>query len=86
MSELISTKDVVTRKPHQCFGCARQFPVGTSMRKDFVADDKPFTAYLCETCQEVVSSMSWTDSYGLGDLRQDAEEIEQKAKQDGGAE
>lgn len=86
MNELISTKDVVTRKPHRCFGCAREFPSGISMRKDFVADYKPFTAYLCGTCRQVVENMDWNDSYGLGDLRQDAEEIEQKAKQDGGAE
>ena len=86
MSELISTKDVVTRKPHRCFGCAREFPFRTKMQKDFIVDGKPFTSYLCETCQEVVSKWAYDEEFGYGDLREDAEELERKHEQDGGAE
>ena len=49
MSEVISTKVVKTRKPHVCFGCGREFPAGTEMRKDFVVDVKAFSCYLCGT-------------------------------------
>ena len=76
MSEVISTKVVKTRKPHVCFGCGREFPAGTEMRKDFVVDVKAFSCYLCETCEKITYKMDYDDEFGYGELREEALELE----------
>lgn len=76
MSRLISYKIVKTRKPHFCFGCAREFPAGTSMEYDTVVDGEIFNIYICSTCQEIINHMEYGDLYGYSDLREDALELE----------
>lgn len=76
MSEVISTKYVKTRKPHICFGCGREFPKGTEMRKDFVVDTTAWSCYLCETCEKITYKMNYDDEFGYGELREEALEME----------
>lgn len=83
MSYIVTQKEVITRKEHKCFGCARNFPRNTKMLRETVKDDIIFTAYLCKTCQEVMNERSG-DEFCEGDLYELAIEAEQILK--GGAE
>ena len=76
MSELISSKIVKTRKPHFCFGCAREFPKETKMQYNTVKDDEIFNTYICPTCLEVINNMEYGDEFCYGDLKEDALELE----------
>ena len=77
MSEILSSKIVKTRTAHNCFGCAREFPIGTKMLKEGVLDsNKVFSCYLCETCQTIVGNMRYNDEFGYGDLKEEALETE----------
>lgn len=79
MAEVIGQKTVKTRKDHVCFGCGRKFPSGTSMERSCVIDDRPWTCYLCPTCQKIAASMKYGDEFGFGELREEA------IRKDGGA-
>ena len=75
MSYIITHKEITTRKEHKCFGCARNIPRNTKMLRQTVKDDIIFTAYLCKTCQDVMSERSG-DDFGEGDLYELAIEAE----------
>lgn len=75
MSYIIRYKEVITRKEHKCFGCARKFPRNTKMLREAVKDDIIFTVYFCQTCQEVMCEMS-DEEFCEGDLYESAIEIE----------
>lgn len=70
MSEILSSKDVVTRKPHKCFGCNKIYPVKTSMCRQAIQDcGTVFTSYLCDTCEEVIArTFECGDEFGEGEL------------------
>lgn len=80
MSNVISAKWVKTRKPHRCFGCAREFPAGSEMRFDVYVDDRISNAYLCETCIEVIQEYGNDLGFEFcyGDLKDDALEWEEE--------
>jgi len=40
-----------SRKPHQCSGCERVFPIGTKLHYQRIADDCLYTVWTCETCE-----------------------------------
>lgn len=47
----MSTKRVRTRKPHRCWGCARQVPVGTDIECYTSASEGSITStYWCDRC------------------------------------
>ena len=75
MSYIISHKEIITRKEHKCFGCARKFPRNTKMLREAVKDDIVFTAYICQTCQEIMYDISFDDFFE-GDLYETAVKIE----------
>ena len=70
MSTLISEKRVKTRKPHRCFGCAKEYPKGSWMCRFSVADcGTVWASYKCEVCEEYeVRFLSDGDFYGYGDF------------------
>ena len=70
MSTLISEKWVKTRKPHKCFGCAKEYPKGSYMSRSSVTDcGTVWESYLCEVCQEYAAqNIDRYDSYGYGEL------------------
>ena len=79
MSYIITSKEVITRKEHKCFGCARKFPRNTKMLRETVKDDEIFTAYLCSTCQEIAYERSG-EEFCEGDLYELAVEAEAALK------
>lgn len=46
------------------------------MERSCVFDGKPWTCYLCKSCQKASTELSWQDEYGFGELRERALEIE----------
>lgn len=72
MSEVIAHKYVKTRKPHKCFGCAREFSKGSILKREAVADDRTvFTAYMCPSCEDYLQSGDFTgDEFCFGDLKE----------------
>lgn len=77
MSKILSTRESTIRKDRCCFGCAREFPKGTKMFVEAIADGgSVWSCYLCRTCKEIVSHLAWDDEFGFGDLRDDALELE----------
>ena len=80
MSDALSVKEVKTRKAHRCFGCGRSFPPGTEMEVTAVAEDGfVWSCYLCDTCREVARNLDPDESFGPGDLLEDALELEGKS-------
>ena len=80
MSDVLSIKEVKTRKSHRCYGCGRSFPPGTVMEVSAVAEDGTvWCCYMCNTCREIEKSLDPDESFGWGDLLQDALELEGKS-------
>ncbi len=50
----IDSKEVKTRKDHQCFGCLEIIPVGTTMNRSTFASDNDgiWTNYQCAECDQ----------------------------------
>ncbi len=57
MCQVLSSKMVKTRKPHRCFGCTRQVPVGTHILRVVSVDQgEASSAYWCSVCDRAVSN------------------------------
>ena len=77
--DVLGRKIVLTRKPHVCFGCGREFSKGTKMERSCVVDCRTArTDYLCITCVDITSRMRWGDEFGFSELREEALERERK--------
>lgn len=51
MTEVLTDKQVKTRKPHKCWGCLKKFPSGTTMRVVVSVDrDGINQFYFCQHC------------------------------------
>jgi len=70
MSTRLFEKWVKTRKPHNCYGCANEYPKGTYMYRISQLDGETvWGCYLCEVCQEYEARyVDCYDYYGYGDL------------------
>ena len=56
---ILSEKTVTTRKPHSCFACFRDFPVGSKLVYQSNIIDGDFGAiYVCETCHTLFKKAS----------------------------
>jgi hypothetical protein len=53
--EQVKSIDVLTRKPHTCFACLREYPSGTEMRYEVWADNGIVASYYCSTCVKILS-------------------------------
>ena len=53
----LGAKVVKTRKPHDCWGCANEYPAGNKMTAVTIADDRIATFYWCEECQLILDSL-----------------------------
>lgn len=58
--EIISDKDVKTRKAHKCFLCNRKFEPGTQMNCHVNIYDNINRVYSCKTCKELMSD-NWIE-------------------------
>jgi hypothetical protein len=68
---VISEHNVITRKPHHCFGCTREYPVGTKMNYIVNVDDVISGSYWCEICENYMDKQIphlYDDGIFYGDL------------------
>lgn len=66
----LKNKIVRTRKEHQCWGCAIEYPKGTIMRVCVDTESKIENVYWCKTCQEYCARyMHPEDDLSLGEIR-----------------
>lgn len=63
----LKQKKVKTRKPHNCFGCAKKFPAGSKMVYNVAVDNGDFSyAYWCETCGNIMDQLeNWEREDGI---------------------
>ena len=71
----ISAKTVKIRKPHHCWGCTKEFPVGTELLAVTSEDGgKLSTVYWCITCDGWLlnhrNEWSEADGFECGDMLQ----------------
>ena len=87
MADILRWKTVKTRKPHLCWGCQKEYSVGTAMVHASYADGGTvFDCYWCETCQEYMHQhFEAGDECGEGEIYEnDPEEWERiRAEQEG---
>ena len=62
---IISNKDIKTRKPHTCWGCAIEYPKGTTMQCIVDTEGGIEAYYWCKTCQEVIEQSNTTEDDGI---------------------
>jgi len=78
---VIASKKVITRKPHKCWGCAREFPKGSTLDRVTCTDGEVImSAYWCEICQEWLTEYDDGEGVEFGTLRgdEDWEKIKQE--------
>jgi len=80
---MFESQEVVTRKPHRCWGCNRVLPGGTKMQRQ--VDDEAGTlhaTYWCLTCVEVagIDESYYGDGCGLGEVRENEPEEWEKVR------
>ncbi len=69
--DILVSKDVITKKEHNCWGCGRKFPKGSKLTFVKGVDSGEFaSAYWCQTCNEYWNrNMSYDDEIGYGELK-----------------
>ena len=73
----LTLKVVKIRKPHNCWGCTKEFPIGTEMTNSVTVDQGEFSStYWCEECVEIMNDLEdWNDDgFLFGELRRNYEE------------
>lgn len=70
MADVLSWKTVSIRKPHRCFGCAKEYvPPLNMVRAAYVDSGSVSTEYWCKTCEEYMSRyFEYGDETGYGEL------------------
>ncbi len=72
---IISEKKVKTRKPHNCWGCKQQIPIGTLTQTVTSIDGASMsTVYWCDKCQafmDTLDSYDMQDGFDYGELSED---------------
>ncbi|MDO9527620.1 MAG: hypothetical protein Q7J27_00500 [Syntrophales bacterium] len=54
--DILQTKKIKTRKPHQCLTCLRKFEAGTEMiTQTIVNNRKIYVIWYCETCDQLTA-------------------------------
>ena len=70
--DTLSQKTVKTKKPHHCWGCAKEFPTGTELLKSVSVDQGEFSSsYWCKACEEIMDDLEdWQkeDGFTYGEL------------------
>jgi hypothetical protein len=67
----LSEKLVKTRTEHQCWGCAKTFPAGSTMWSVAGIDGDFYRCYWCETCTKVLDGLEYwqkEDGFAMGDI------------------
>jgi len=51
VATVLDTKHVITKKPHECWGCGGTIPIGRKVERQSQADEgRVFSVYTCEIC------------------------------------
>ena len=70
---VISSKKVKIRKPHNCWGCTTLYEPPAEMEVSVSVDGGTImSAYWCESCQEIMDNMDsfdLQDGFDYGELR-----------------
>lgn len=70
MNQIISHKLVKTRKPHHCWGCAKEFPPKSSLWRCVSKQEEITRTYWCDSCQDVIDEdPDSVESCYFGDFR-----------------
>ncbi len=68
----LSFNIVKTRKPHNCWGCAKQYPKGSLLTKSVTVDQGEFSsAYWCKECNAYLDILEYwqtEDGFAYGEL------------------
>lgn len=92
MSDFWNTKDVVTKKPHRCEGCLKEFPAGSKLEYNAGKWNGEMNSYyLCSPCRSFIDendSVSDTlrdEGFAAGDIgewrkEREEEEAEHQAR------
>lgn len=71
MMECLSQRFVTTRKPHRCWGCMQEFPVGSRMEAVVSVDDCISRVYWCQQCHDYVQALEYwqcEDGFSFGEI------------------
>ena len=67
---ILDVRQVVTRKPHRCWGCGRRFPPGSSLQRVTDVEHGQFSRlYWCDVCREILAKYHHGDGFEMGDLK-----------------
>jgi len=70
----LSLKTVKIRKPHKCWGCTKEFSIGTEMIKSVSVDQGEFSSvYWCKECNDFLKTVEgWQteDGFAYGELKE----------------
>jgi hypothetical protein len=71
MTDTLINKQVTTRKPHHCWGCAREFPVGSVLQYTESVDAGEFgRSYWCPVCAKILPEIDpWDYGVNYGEVR-----------------
>ena len=81
MPEIVKSKTVITRKPHHCWGCTKEYPAGSEMACVVSVDGGVIgRAYWCNSCNDFLRKHGaeidpWNDGFCYGDLLYDMEGV-----------
>lgn len=80
MIEVLTSKMLIIRKPHKCFGCLKEIKKGERARYSVSVQDGRFAhVYLCEECDDYISDLDprdYEDGFlegEIGDMRSEEE-------------
>ena len=69
----ISDKLVTTNKPHKCWGCTKEFPAKSKLRRVTCSDGREIsTAYWCASCEKIIRDGDYesSDTFWYGELEE----------------
>lgn len=61
-----------TRKPHKCWGCCEDIPVGSLIEFTVSVDGSFCSAYWCDVCSNVMDTLDYwekQDGFAYGDIK-----------------
>jgi len=76
MTDILRWQEVKTRKPHKCFGCAKEYPINTKMINASYAEDGTVNScYWCITCLEYMHQyFEYDDETDYGEIYENNKE------------
>ncbi len=71
--DIVSHKIVKTRKPHNCWGCTKELPIGGMVQVVTSVDDNMINSvYWCDDCRDYMDTLESVDrqfGFEYGELK-----------------